>query len=432
MTKIIFALFTLFALYETAKVDSLPGFGAVKGHYAGYVNVNPSTDSNIFYYFIESSSDASTNVPVTLWLNGGPGCSSLLGLFGENGPISMSASGELSDNPSGWTKHSHVIWIDQPVGTGFSYTNSSTGFPTTIEAVAEDLYNALLGFFQEFPQYSNSDFYITGESYAGHYIPALATKIDKENSGGNVTIQLKGVAIGNGWVDPITQNQAYVDYPYNLGLINTRQKFEAEAIQKRLVKAIQASKWVDANNLSNQLEQYVLTAAGPLDIDDVMMSQSAIDPIISAAGVYLNLPEVREALHLEDSPKNWTFVNQTAGDALVEDEQKSLAHLLPNLISKYRVLIYTGNYDMNCNLVGVESYLDALEFAGREAFYNAPRAGWFVNGALAGYARSWGKLKSGPSITNLIVRNAGHEVPFYQPVNALDMFRRFVEGADWF
>jgi len=357
-------------------------------------------------------------------------------LFGENGPQMLSATGKLTDNDYSWNLYSNMLYIDQPVGTGFSYTNDTKGFPTTIEAVAEDVYVALQGFFKAFPQFANSDFFITGESYAGKYIPAISTRITQGNKkdlpAGFIKIQLKGLAIGNGWVHPVVQNQAYVDYPYNLGLINTRQKNEAEAIQVKLMAALKTKSWKLANNLSNELEAYVVKAAGDIDIDDVLNPESPVDQVISAMQTYLNLPEVRKSLNVAPGVKNWSFVNGTAGSALDDDEQQSILYLLPDLIANYRVLIYTGNLDMNCNIAGVEAYLDSMEFSGKEEFYDAPRKSWKVNGKLAGYARHWGNLANGSSLTNLVVRNAGHEVPFYQPENALDMFKKFISGQSFY
>jgi len=426
----------LFLSVLATRVTYLPLYGPVKGHHTGFVTVNQTANSNIFYWFVEASGVDPKTAPVTMWLNGGPGCSSLLGFFGEHGPVFIDANGKLSQNVNAWSVVTNMLYIDQPVGTGFSYTDDPNGFPTTQGAVADHMYLALQGFYARFPQYQQSDFFITGESYAGKYIPSLSTKIYNENlnlaknASGKVRINLKGLAIGNGWVHPLVQNQAYVDYPFNLGLISNKQRDQAEVIQNKLVEAIKRSEWITANKLSNELEAFVLKAAGDIDVDDMINEISPVDPIIVQIGNYLNRPDVRAALNI--STKMWSFVNGTAGGALDADEQQSVLHLLPNLIANYRVLIYTGNLDINCNLVGVESYLNGLDFPGKTDFYNAPRGSWKVKGQLAGYARTWGDVAGTSSLTNLIVRNAGHEVPFYQPVNSLDLVTRFIKGSKWF
>ena len=129
---------------------------------------------------------------------------------------------------------------------------------------------------------------------------------------------------------------------------------------------------------------------------------------------------MRNALNVGDH--TWSFENQTSYNALNADEQQTVIHLLPHLINNYRILIYTGNVDLNCNVLGVDNYLNLLPWSDFNKWYTSPRVMWNVDGTLAGYARNLDNL------TNLVVRNAGHEVPYFQPKNALDLFRRFVQN----
>jgi len=229
-------------------------------------------------------------------------------------------------------------------------------------------------------------------------------------------------------VHPIVQNQAYVDYPYTTGLIDSYQRQQAQYIQDQLALAIVQEDWLNANNLSNDLENFVVAAAGNIDMDNILYPSDPIAPLIMSLSQYLNSPAVRAQLNVGNHL--WQFEGNNSYQALNADEQQSVLGLLPNLIANYRVLIYTGNLDLNCNLWGVDQYLDLLDWPYQKEFYTAPRVLWNVQGQLAGYARSLGNLK-GPSLTNLIVRNAGHEVPFFQPVNSLDLFKRFITGSSW-
>ena len=105
--------------------------------------------------------------PVVLWLQGGPGGSSLFGLFVENGPYSVDASADLHERDIAWTHDFNMLYIDQPVGTGYSFTGDDAGFATNEDEVARDLHETLRQFYLIFPELLNNDFYITGESYAG-------------------------------------------------------------------------------------------------------------------------------------------------------------------------------------------------------------------------------------------------------------------------
>jgi cathepsin A (carboxypeptidase C) len=152
--------------------------------------------------FFESRNDPE-NDPVVLWLNGGPGCSSLTGLFMELGPSRVDEKLNLVYNPYSWNANASVIFLDQPVNVGFSYSGNQV---SNTLAAGKDVYALLTLFFKEFPQYAHQDFHIAGESYAGHYIPVFTNEIlshKKRN------INLKSVLIGNGLTDGYTQYEHY-------------------------------------------------------------------------------------------------------------------------------------------------------------------------------------------------------------------------------
>ena len=178
---------------------------------AGYVSVNGGAH-NLFYWMFESRSSPQTD-PLILWLSGGPGCSSSLALFGENGPLSVNSDLSLNVNPYSWTSNATVVWVDSPVGTGFSH---GVGLDHNEDAVAADLTEFVQGFMVRYPQYASLDFYVYGESYAGHYVPVAAKSI-MDNLAGSV--RLKGAAIGNGLTNPMVQYEYYAPFAHAHGLV---------------------------------------------------------------------------------------------------------------------------------------------------------------------------------------------------------------------
>ena len=140
---------------------------------------------------------------MVLWLNGGPGCSSLTGLFLELGPASINSKLELIHNPYSWNSNASVIFLDQPVNVGYSYSGGSV---SNTVAAGKDVYALLTLFFKQFPQYAKQDFHIAGESYAGHYIPVFASEILSHKK---TNINLKSLLIGNGLTDALNQYPAY-------------------------------------------------------------------------------------------------------------------------------------------------------------------------------------------------------------------------------
>jgi carboxypeptidase C (cathepsin A) len=265
-----------------------------------------------------------------------------------------------------------------------------------------------------------------GESYAGKYVPSIAYQIHQYNQNAPPTkrINLKGIAIGNGWVHPIVQNQAYIDYSYNLGLISEADRDSAQSIMTHLIDAIQTGQWRKANDLSNALEAVVLNAAG-VEVDNVLFSKDPLEEIANSLQRFFDLPEVKAIIGTENFKRNWAFVNTTVESFFDDDEQQSVLSLLPTLIDNYRVLIYTGNMDLNCNVAGVERYIKEMKWSDYDDFYNQPRKQWYTNNHLSGYAQNWKNL------TVVVIRNAGHEVPFYQPQAALDMLDHFLTGKSF-
>lgn len=202
------------------RVTALPGWTSALPAplWSGYVPVGKQAKTQptgqLHYMYFQSESGHHDEDPVVLWLNGGPGASSLIGAFTENGPFSLNDASftdvngdgvpKLFKNDYGWTKYANMLFLEQPKGVGFSYCTAckpgSSCTPqqcgNTDETAAEEAYTALLGFFEKFPELSQRDFYITGESYAGVYIPMIMDQIHKHGD----VIKLKGAAIGDGCI----------------------------------------------------------------------------------------------------------------------------------------------------------------------------------------------------------------------------------------
>ena len=172
---------------------------------------------DLFYWWIESRGDPTTD-PLVLWLTGGPGCSSEIALFYENGPWMFADDNKtLIKNEYSWNSHANLLYVDQPIGTGFSHA-ALPDLDVNEDEVAANMAEFMIGFLEKYPQFKGRDFYITGESYAGHYIPAVSYHFifdvpDKLN------ITFKGLAIGNGLVDPYLQYPEYAVFAYENKLI---------------------------------------------------------------------------------------------------------------------------------------------------------------------------------------------------------------------
>eukprot|EP00252_Welwitschia_mirabilis_P013792 TRINITY_DN3039_c0_g1_i5.p1 TRINITY_DN3039_c0_g1~~TRINITY_DN3039_c0_g1_i5.p1 ORF type:complete len:417 (+),score=12.17 TRINITY_DN3039_c0_g1_i5:106-1356(+) len=205
---------------EADRVVKLPGQPSVNfSHYAGYVAV----DSNkaLFYWFFEAPQEPSEK-PLVLWLNGGPGCSSVgYGAAIELGPFLVQKnSSQLLLNQYAWNNAANLLFLESPVGVGFSYSNRSADLDELGDTVtAEDSYKFLIKWLDRFPEYKSREFYIAGESYAGHYVPQLAELI-YENNKKKRRINLKGFMIGNAVLDDDSTTKGMIDYAWSHAIIS--------------------------------------------------------------------------------------------------------------------------------------------------------------------------------------------------------------------
>lgn len=198
------------------EIQSLPGLSYQPNfkHYSGYLEADDLKPTNRFwhYWFVESQSNPSGD-PLVLWLNGGPGCSSLLGLLTELGPFRIAANNTVVENVFAWNKRANVLFVESPAGVGYSYA-ADGDIKADDDSTAKQNHLALKSFLRKFPQYKNSPLYLTGESYGGVYLPTLAVLVDEDPE-----MNLKGVAIGNGYLDANKLAESLVYFSYYHGLV---------------------------------------------------------------------------------------------------------------------------------------------------------------------------------------------------------------------
>lgn len=197
---------------DALRVDPILG---VKS-YSGFITVSKRYNSNLFFWFILSERNT-TNDPIVVWLMGYPGFSSMYGVFQENGPFRFIES-NLTLSEYSWTKEYNMLYIDNPVGIGYSYTENKAGFSTTQDDVATNLYEFMRQFYEIFSDYQKNELYIGAESYAGKYAVSLAHIIHKKNPTSHLKMHLIGLFVGNGFVDPFNMLQ-YSSFLYQLGFI---------------------------------------------------------------------------------------------------------------------------------------------------------------------------------------------------------------------
>ncbi|OMP02416.1 Peptidase S10, serine carboxypeptidase [Corchorus olitorius] len=397
------------------------------GHHAGYFKLPHTKSARMFYFFFESRN--SKNDPVVIWLTGGPGCSSELALFYENGPFHLSKNLSLVWNDYGWDKASNILFVDQPTGTGFSYTSDEDDIRHDETGVSNDLYDFLQEFFKAHPQYVKNDFYITGESYAGHYIPAFAVRVHQGNKAKEgIHVNFKGFAIGNGLTNPEIQYQAYPDYALNTSLIS---QADYVSIKKQVPSCVQAIRncgtaggdaCMDSYQICNNVFNSILGVAGDINYYDIRKQcEGNLCYDFSDVETFLNQKSVRDALGVGEI--EFVSCSSVVYEAMILDWMKNLEVGIPALLEDgIKVLIYAGEYDLICNWLGNSKWVHAMKWSGQKEFGAAPTVPFLVDGSEAG------KLKSHGPLAFLKVHDAGHMVPMDQPKASLQMLQSWMQG----
>ncbi|KAK8655640.1 hypothetical protein V6N13_108213 [Hibiscus sabdariffa] len=393
---------------------------------SGYLPVNPTTGSAIFYAFYEAQAPTSplSRTPLLIWLQGGPGCSSMTGNFFELGPWRVITSHtknahglSLEPNPGAWNRLFGLLFLDNPIGAGFSIAASPEEIPRDQHSVAKHLFAAITGFTSLHPLFKDRPIYITGESYAGKYVPAIGYYILNKNPQLPVSqrVNLAGVAIGDGLTDPVTQVATHANSVYYSGLINERQKRELEQAQREAVELVKLGNWSEATNARSKVMEMLVNMTGLATLYDFTKKK----PYQTSYATFLNIAEVKKALGVNESMV-FEECSEVVGYALQDDVMKSVKYMVELLVKKSKVLLYQGLYDLRDGVVSTEAWVKTMKWEGIEKFLMADRVVWRVKGELAGYLQKWGGL------THVVVSGAGHILPADQPSNSQAMIEDWV------
>ncbi|KAH9326408.1 hypothetical protein KI387_006586 [Taxus chinensis] len=407
---------------EKDRIIQLPGQpGNVNfAQYSGYVTVNQQAGRALFYWLTEATTNPSSK-PLVLWLNGGPGCSSVAyGAAEELGPLHISSDGKtLFLNPYSWNKCmytkfppdlcfsdcvcnyvywsvffavANILFVESPAGVGFSYSNTSSDLHNSGDArTAEDAYVFLINWLQRFPQYKYRDFFIAGESYAGHYVPQLAQVVYRNNKGlQKPIINLRGFMVGNAVTDAYNDYIGTFEYWWSHALISdstykllkdtcdfTSSQHPSDPCQIALNQADMEQGNIDAYsiftpscNISGS-QRHKLQSRYP-------WRYKAYDPCTERySELYFNQPEVQKALHANVTgiPYRWTTCSGTL-EKYWKDSPRSMLPIYKELLEGgIRIWVFSGDTDAVVPVTATRYSIDALQLPTVVNWYP-----WYDNG----------------------------------------------------
>ncbi|CAL5384547.1 unnamed protein product [Camellia sinensis] len=440
-------------------VVGLPGQPKVGfRQYAGYVDVDVKAGRSLFYYFVEAEEDSHSHShhphhdhhklkSLTLWLNGGPGCSSMGGgAFTELGPFFPRGDGRgLRRNSMSWNKASNLLFIESPAGVGWSYSNTTSDYVTGDARTARDMLIFMLKWYEKFPEFKSRDLFLTGESYAGHYIPQLTIALLDHNAhSSGFKFNIKGVAIGNPLLRLDRDAPAMYEFFWSHGMISdevgltimNKCDFEDYTFAPPHNVTLSCNNAItEANSIvGGYINNYdvILDVCYPSIVEQELRLRKIATKISVGVDVcmvyerrfYFNLPEVQKALHANRTnlPYSWsmcsTVLNYNNTDCNI-----NILPLLKRIIQNHiPVWVFSGDQDSVVPLLGSRTLVRELA---HDLHFNitVPYGAWFHKGQVGGWVTEYGNL-----LTFVTVRGAAHMVPYAQPSRSLHLFSSFVRG----
>ncbi|GMF56840.1 unnamed protein product [Phytophthora fragariaefolia] len=408
--------------HDTAPAVAGEGFicGDTKNE-AGYITLANKKDDHYFYWFFEAKHNAST-APLVIWLTGGPGGSSLLALFNENGPCRIQPDLTTEVHPYSWTYEANMIWLDQPTSVGFSYSSGGDH------------------------DYNEKD---VGENfYAGHYVPGAAHYIWEQNTKDDSTaevkkINLQGIAIGNGWTDPVLQHKHAPDMlsnSYNVTLVTGSVAEQLKTDAAKCVELTTQCQQSPSNTTCFKPYEFCVehlvgalsaesTGRNPYDIRE---SCDSVDfgfcHGIPLTEKFLAQEKVHKYLNVD---REWVGGSEEVDENFIVDYMQSFDKFVADLLNNdIRVLLYIGDADTMCNWFGNKAWIDTLEWKGTDPFNAAEEKSLLTKDLLNPNSTSTdsGTVRSFANLALVRIFNAGHMVPTHQPAVALDLINRFFKN----
>lgn len=436
---------------ESDRVTNLPGQPRSPSisHFSGYVNVNGANGRALFYWFFEAQYQSSKK-PLLLWLNGGPGCSSIgFGAAAELGPLRVNKNGDgLHFNKYAWNKEANLLFVESPVGVGFSYTNTSSDLTKLDDGfVAEDAYNFLVKWLQRFPRFKTHDFYIAGESYAGHYVPQLAELVYDRNKDKTKypTINLKGFMVGNPETDDYYDTKGLLEYAWSHAVIS-------DQLYEKAKQMCDFKSFFWSNECNSAMSQ-VFAQYEEIDIYNIYAPKCLLntrrrltftssnsrakgnnyglrgirvfggyDPCFSTyAEDYFNRKDVQSSLHASIHTRNSNVTWKVCNNSILRTYNFTVFSILPiytKLIKGgLKIWVYSGDTDGRVPVIGSRYCIEALGLS-----LKSPWRSWYHHSQVGG------RIVEYEGVTFVTVKGAGHLVPLNKPSEALSLIRSFLTG----
>nr|XP_017256823.1 PREDICTED: serine carboxypeptidase-like 17 isoform X3 [Daucus carota subsp. sativus] len=456
--------------FSQTVIKTLPGFpGQLPFKLeTGYVGLGDGEDLQMFYYFVESERNPRDD-PLMIWITGGPGCSSPRTFFYYIGPLKFNYANsgrripQLEVNPYSWSKVANVIFVDPP-GSGFTYTKSKDNYKNSDTLMAASIYEFLMKWLENHPEFLKNPLYISGVSYSGISVPVMVQNIIDGNEAGNdPNLNIKGYMIGNPLTDRNIDFNARIPYANQFALLSDELFETAKArcngeyievnpayqlCQKALAEVNKCLMYLYDQQILEPICVPDITSKSILQLwdghsskrnpENALPSLSQLPPDswcrednYQYAIAWTTDERVQKALHIREQGTidEWVMcntdhydINRKDTDTYSYDIASSIAYHRNLTKKNCRALIYSGDHDLVFPYIGTRKWIHTLGLSVDRTWKP-----WFVNKQVAGYNEIFSH--DDYSLTFATVKGAGHTAPAFKPEECLAMVDRWLSHA---
>ncbi|XP_072745128.1 retinoid-inducible serine carboxypeptidase-like [Anoplolepis gracilipes] len=415
------------------------GFGPGEQEW-GFVKVRPYANMFWWLYYTTADVESYYDKPLIIWLQGGPGVSSTAyGNFEELGPLDT----DLNPRNYTWVKDYNVLFIDNPVGVGFSTVEATLAFAKTNAQIASDLLECIRGFYKELPKFKPVPTYIVTESYGAKMGAEFALVWNRAQKAGTIESNLKGIVLGAAWISPIDSLLTWGAYLVCLGVIDSKSFDEIDAVIQKTKNKVFTEKWNEAtryyiytqatikhetfnidfyNILTKKIyTPYSLSLQHLLSFDREALYRHFIQLETKSLDNLMNGP-VKEALGLNVSHGRQS---SSVFFHLREDFMKPVTNIVTQLLNETNlyVFVYVGQLDLYANPLTIVSWFNHVHWADMDHWKNSTRYPIAPNrGVIEGFWKSYNKF------TMYWVIRAGHMVPKDNPAAMKEILKDLITG----
>ncbi|XP_077618988.1 retinoid-inducible serine carboxypeptidase isoform X1 [Crocuta crocuta] len=405
-----------------------------------YVTVRKDAHMFWWLYYAMNPCKNFSELPLVMWLQGGPGGSSTgFGNFEEIGPLDS----DLKPRRTTWLQSASLLFVDNPVGTGFSYVNKSDAYARDLDMVASDMLVLLKTFFDCHKEFQTVPFYIFSESYGGKMAAGIGLELHKAIQQGTIQCNFGGVALGDSWISPINSVLSWGPYLYSVSLLDDQGLVEVSQIAEQVLDAVNKEYYIEATQLWGKAEMVIeqntdgvnfyniLTKSTPMATMEssleftqshlVRLYQRHVRHLQQDALSQLMNGPIRKKLKIIPDDCSWGGQSASVFQNMEGDFMKPVISIVDELLEAgVNVTVYNGQLDLIVDTMGQEAWMRKLKWAELpkfnklkwKALYSDPKS-----------SETSAFVKSYKNLAFYWILRAGHMVPSDQGDMALKMMR---------